>query len=187
MGILVASQADVRSSWEPSFEPVRRHWYATYTSAQHERRVANHLAGRCVEHFLPTYPSVRRWKDRKKVLDLPLFPGYIFVRIDLKDRLRVLEIPGVVRLVGFNGLPTALPDEEVNRLGSALEHAGALIRPHPYLVAGRRVRIKSGPLAGIEGILLRRKGNFRFVISIEMIQRSVAVEMAEVDLEPLRN
>ena len=132
------------------------HWYAAYTCAQHEKRVAEQLADRTVEHFLPLYASVRRWKDRRVQLDLPLFPGYVFVRVALLDRLRVLQIPSVVRLVGFGGLPTALPDEQVDLLRAGL--AGQLrAEPHPFLTVGRRVRMVRGPLAGMEGIILRKK------------------------------
>ncbi len=97
-----------------------QHWYAAYTCAQHEKRVAAELGMREVERFLPLYSSVRRWKDRRVTLDLPLFPGYVFVRLALRDRLRVLQIPSVVRLVGFNGLPAALPEEEMEILRSGL-------------------------------------------------------------------
>src|ERR1700689_1408843 len=88
-------------------------WYAAYTSANHEKGVAGQLACRSIEQFLPLYESLRRWKDRRKLLQLPLFPGYVFVRLALRNRLQVLEIPGVVRLVGSSGAPTPLSDEEV--------------------------------------------------------------------------
>src|SRR5215469_9864109 len=103
-----------------SYSFLEPHWYAVYTCANHERRVAAELGARAVEHFLPMYGSVRRWKDRRVHLDLPLFPGYVFVRLALRDRLRVLQIPSVVRLVGFNGLPAALPDTEMETLRSGL-------------------------------------------------------------------
>src|ERR1700675_35642 len=110
-------------------------WYAAYTCAQHEKRVAEQLAKREVEHFLPLYSSVRRWKDRRVRLSLPLFPGYVFVRLALQDRLRVLEIPSLVRLVGFGGSPSALPEEEVELLRSGL--AGEVhAEPHPFLILG---------------------------------------------------
>jgi len=96
---------------------VQPHWYAAYTCAKHEKRVGAELGARAVEHFLPLYSSVRRWKDRRVQLEFPLFPGYVFVRLALRDRLRVLQIPGVVRLVGFNGLPAALPDTPVPNRG----------------------------------------------------------------------
>jgi len=157
-------------------------WYAGYTFANHEKRVAAELGAREVEHFLPMYSSVRRWKDRRVTLDLPLFPGYVFVRLALRDRLRVVQVPSVVRLVGFGGLPTALPDTEMEAVRAGLSQ-GLRAEPHPYLTVGRRVRLRSGPLAGAEGILLRRKGNFRVVVSLELIQRSVAVDVDAADVE----
>jgi len=159
-------------------------WYAGYTCANHEKRVAAELGAREVEHFLPMYSSVRRWKDRRVTLDLPLFPGYVFVRLALRDRMRVVQIPSVVRLVGFGGLPTALPDTEMEILQAGLSRS-LRPEPHPYLTAGQKVRVSSGPLAGTVGILLRRKGNFRVVISIELIQRAVAVDVDAADVEAL--
>src|SRR5689334_9140066 len=133
------------------------HWYAAYTRAQHEKRVAAELGMREVEHFLPLYSSVRRWKDRRVELELPLFPGYVFVRLALRDRLRVLQIPSVVRLVGFNGQATALPDSEMEIMRAGLSQS-LRAEPHPFLTAGRRVRITGGPFAGLEGILKQKKG-----------------------------
>jgi len=161
---------------------VEPRWYAAYTCANHEKHVAAELGAREVEHFLPLYSSVRRWKDRRVNLDLPLFPGYVFVRLAFRDRLRVVQIPSVVRLVGFGGLPTALPDTEMEVLRSGLSD-GLRAQPHPFLTEGRRVRVRSGPLAGMRGILLRRRGKARFVVSVELIMRSMAVEMDEADLE----
>jgi len=160
---------------------LEQHWYALYTNANHEKRVAAELQARAVEHFLPLYSSVRRWKDRRVTLDLPLFPGYIFVRFALRDRLRVLQIPSVVRLVGFNGLPQALPDGDVEILRSGL--SGPLrAEPHPFLTVGRRIRVKDGPFAGLEGILIRKKGNLRVVVSLHLIQRSIAVDVHSSDV-----
>lgn len=159
-------------------------WYVTYTCANHEKRVAAELAARSVEYFLPLFRSVHRWKDRRVALDLPLFPGYVFVRFALRDRLRVLQIPSVVRLVGFNGQPAALPDEEMEILRSGLtRQLGA--EPHPYLSVGRRVRITNGPLAGLEGILKRKKNNLRVLVSLELIQRSIIVDVDGSDVQPL--
>ena len=176
-------QGAPRSQCEPR-------WYAAYTCANHERRVSEQLGLREVEHFLPTYCSVRRWKDRRVTLDLPLFPGYVFVRMGLRERLRVMQVPGVAQLVGFDGTPAAIPEEEIDALRKSLGR-GVGVEPHPFLTAGRRVRLKSGPLAGVEGVLVRRKGNFRVVISIELIQRSVAVDADVADIEaapsPRRN
>jgi transcription termination/antitermination protein NusG len=157
------------------------HWYAVYTRANHEKRVADQFANRSVEHFLPQYESVRRWKDRKVRLQLPLFPGYLFVHLALQERLPVLKVPGVVRLVGFNGHPAPIPVEDVNRIREFLGQ-GLRAEPHPYLQVGRRARVVRGPLAGMEGIVARRKNRCRLVLSFDLIQRSMAVEIDEVDL-----
>jgi transcription antitermination factor NusG len=164
----------------PAF--VQPHWYAVYTRANHERRVAEQLACRGIERFLPEYESVRKWKDREVRLQMPLFQGYVFVHLALCDRLQVLRLPGVAKLVGFNGMPAPLPEEEIQALKAALAD-GVRAKPHPFLKLGRRVRVKMGPLSGLEGVLLRRKNRTRFIISLEMILRSVAVEVDEVDLE----
>ena len=159
-------------------------WYAAYTCANHEKRVAKQLEERAVEHFLPLYGSVRRWKDRKVKLELPLFPGYVFVRLALRDRLRVLQTPGVARLVGFGGLPAALPDQEMEAMRNGLERQLRL-EPHPYLTIGRRVRVRTGPLVGLEGVLIRKKGVLRVVLSLELILRSVAAEVDASEVEPV--
>lgn len=157
-------------------------WYAAYTSPRHEKSVAQQMEGNDLDCFLPLYKSVRRWKDRRKELELPLFPGYVFVHIALKDRLAVLKLPGVVQLVSFHGKPAALPDAEIEALRNG--QAGSVrTLPHPYLRVGRRVRVHSGPMAGVEGILVRRKDKFRVVLSIHLIQRSVAVEVDEAEIE----
>jgi len=158
-------------------------WYAAYTAPRHEKRVTQQMEGQRIDCFLPLYKSIRRWKDRRKQLDLPLFPGYVFVHMALRDRLQVLQLPGVVQLVSFSGKPAALPDAEIEALRSGLArnlHA----EPHPYLTVGRRVRVRRGSVEGLEGILVRRKQKFRVVLSIELIQRSVAIEVDEADIEP---
>jgi transcription antitermination factor NusG len=165
-------------------EYVEQRWYAAYTSANHEKRVAEQFDVRSVEHFLPLYESVRRWKDRRMKLQLPLFPGYVFVRLALRDRLQVLQVPGVAKLVGFSGTPTALPQGEIEALRASLGD-GVRAEPHPYLTLGRRVRVRAGALAGLEGILVQRKKRARFVISLNLIQRSVAVEVDASEVEPL--
>ena len=158
-------------------------WYAAYTCAKHEKRVAAELGARDVEHFLPLYSSMRRWRDRRVQLELPLFPGYVFVRLPLSERLRVVQIPSVVRLIGFGGLPTALPDTEMEILRAGLCQS-LRAEPHPFLNVGRRVRIASGPFAGLEGILKRKKNNLRVVVSLELIQRSVSVDVDTADVRP---
>lgn len=158
-------------------------WYAAYTSANHEKRVAEQLRMRLIEHFLPLYESMRIWKDRRMMLRVPLFPGYVFVRMALHNRLQVLQVPGVARLVGFSGMPCALPEEEIRVIQSCLSR-GCLVEPHPYVQVGRRVRVKSGPLEGLEGVIIRKKNRVRFVLSLDLINRSAAVEVDAASLEP---
>jgi transcription antitermination factor NusG len=158
-------------------------WYAVYTCANHEKRVADQFASRGVEHFLPQYETVRRWQDRKVRLELPLFPGYLFVHLAAQERLHVLQVPGVVRLVGFNGLAAPLPDAEIETLRSGLS-ARMRAEPHPFLTVGRRVRITGGPFAGLEGVLTRKRSGLRVVVSLDLIQLSVAVEVEVVDVRP---
>jgi transcription termination/antitermination protein NusG len=157
-------------------------WYAAYVCTHHEQKIVGQFRERGLSCFLPTYRSVRRWKDRRKELEMVLFPGYVFVQIDLCNRLRVLEIPGVVCLVTSNGKPVPVPEGEIESLRSGLA-SGMRAEPHPFLTAGRHVRVKYGPLQGLEGVLLRRKEGFRLVLSLELIQRSVAVEIDEGDVE----
>ena len=159
-------------------------WYALYTCANHERSVAAELEVRTIEHFLPLYCSVRHWKDRRVTLDLPLFPGYVFVHLSLNVRIQVLQLPGVVKLVSFGGIPAALPDTQVEALRVGL-NGWLCAQPHPYLSVGRRVRVVRGPFQGSEGILVRKKSGFRVVISLELIMRSVAFEVDLVDVESI--
>ncbi len=159
-----------------------RKWYALYTCSRHEKRVAEQMERQSISCFLPLYRSVRRWKDRRKELELALFPGYVFVRIELENRLQVLRLPGAVGLVSFNGQPAALSCEEMEALQSRLADTSR-IEPHPYLRAGRRVRVCNGPMQGLEGIMVRRKDRCRVVFSVDLIARSVAVEVDEADLE----
>jgi len=169
----------------PQLELVGRpEWYAAYTHARHEKKVAQQLQERGIEHFLPVYHSVRSWKDRRKELDMVLFPGYVFTRIDVAEKLRVLQLPGVVRFVSFNGQPTPLAGDDLAALRNALQQ-GMRAEHHPYLTAGRRVKVVHGPLTGARGILLRLKTNCRIVISIDAIMRSVSVEIDESDVEPI--
>ena len=127
---------------------------------------------------------MRRWKNRRKELELALFPGYVFVRLAPEDRLRVLQLPSVVRFVSFDGRPAVLPEAEIEGLRRRLTH-GICAEPHPYLRVGRRVRVRGGPMQGLEGIIVRRKDRCRVVFSLDLIMRSVAVEVDESDLEPI--
>lgn len=165
-------------------EYLETRWYAAYTNPRHEKQVAAQMDRKSIECFVPLYRSVRRWKDRRKELELPLFPGYVFVHMALRDRLQILQLPGVVHFVSFHGKPAPLPTFEIEALRHGLSGKLAA-EPHPYLKIGRRVRVHSGPMAGLEGVLLRRKDKFRVVLSIHLIQRSIAVEVDESEIEPL--
>ncbi|HVO59399.1 MAG TPA: UpxY family transcription antiterminator [Terriglobales bacterium] len=159
-------------------------WYAGYTASRHEKRVAEHLRQRGVEHFLPLYDTVHRWNNGRHRVQLPLFPGYVFIHIALRDRLRVLEIPGFVRLVGFSSIPVPLPDSEIIAMQQAFQQ-GIHAEPHPYLTTGSRVEIVRGPLQGMKGVLLRRQGPWRVVLSVDLIMRSMVVEVSADDIVPL--
>ncbi|HVB99461.1 MAG TPA: UpxY family transcription antiterminator [Candidatus Dormibacteraeota bacterium] len=158
-------------------------WFAAHTRSRHEKTVSEQLRRRRIETFLPLYFTIRRWKNGDHAVELPLFPGYTFVRIAAENRIRVLQIPGVVRLVGFNGAPVPIEEQEVESLRRALS-AGIAASPHPYLTVGRRARITAGPLAGREGILVRRKGTLRVVLSVDLIQQSILVDVAADSIEP---
>ena len=157
-------------------------WFAAYTRARHEKKVAAHLQMKQVEVFLPLYKTTHNWNGRRAVVDLPLFPGYVFVRISLQDRLHVLEAPGVTHLVNSGGRPIPLPDGEVEQLRSCLA-LGLKPEPVAYLRAGDLVRIADGPLAGWKGRVIRCDGETRFVLSVDQIMRSIAVKVDASHLE----
>lgn len=161
----------------------RNLWYAGYTASRHEKRVADHLQQRGVEHFLPLYETIHRWNNGRHRVQLPIFPSYVFVRIALRDRLRVLEIPGFVRLVGFSSVPVPLPDSEITAMQDAFKQ-GIRAEPYPYLTTGTRVEVVRGPLQGMKGILLRRQGPWRVVLSVDLIMRSMVVEVGADDVVP---
>jgi len=158
-------------------------WVVAYTCSRHEKSVAEQLRLRRVEAFLPVYSAMRLWNQRRAVVDLPLFPSYIFVRIKLREQLRVLEVPGVAHIVSFQGRHAVVADEEIETLRNAL--AARRAQPHPYMAAGARVRIRSGALRGLEGMVVRERGQHRMVVSVDFITRSVAVELEAHDLESL--
>jgi transcription antitermination factor NusG len=160
-------------------------WFALYTTSRHEKRVAQHLCQRHIEFFLPLYRSQRKWNNGSKVtLELPLFPGYLFVRIQRNQRAAVLSVPGALAVVGgTGGEPAALPDSTVDALRQVLELRAA--EPHPLMIAGQQARVRTGPLAGLEGVVVRSKGNFRVVITVAHIMKSFSVEVDLENLEPL--
>jgi len=152
------------------------YWYALYTRHQHEKTVADILSAKGFEVFLPLYSAAHQWKDRVKRLSLPLFPCYVFIRASLDRRLPIVTTPGVYAFVGVEGRAARIPDAEidaVHRTMDSLLH----VEPHPFLRSGDWVRVKSGPLEGIEGILVRKTNRFRLVLSVEMLEKSVALEV----------
>jgi transcription antitermination factor NusG len=181
MELITAIPEALRPGRAPELE--EQNWYAVYTWAHHEKRVAEMMSQRQIRGFLPVYRSLRRWKDRRKEIELALFPSYVFVHLALRDRVRVLEIPGVVDMVGTRGKPTPLADQEIACFQLGMDGCVKL-HPHPFLKIGRKVRVRYGSLAGLEGILIRRKDGPRLVVSIEILMRSVAVEVDETDVEP---
>jgi transcription antitermination factor NusG len=161
-----------------------QHWFAAYTVSRHEKRVSQYFTAHNIESFLPLYRSPRRWNNGCNVeVEQPLFPNYIFVRVSREERIRVLRIPGVLSFVGTGSTPAVLPDFEIESLRSGLQQRK--FEPHPYLVVGERARIKVGPLAGMEGVLVRKKNNLRVVLTVNLIMQSVAVEVEADDLEAI--
>jgi transcription antitermination factor NusG len=166
------------------YVPSLAHWYALHTYPRHEKRVHADLGLRAIESFLPLYETVHRWKNGCKVrVELPLFPGYLFLRIDSRERFKALCLPGAVSMVGSVSGPWALPDGEIASLRARLQTHR--FEPHPYLANGQKVRIKSGPLAGLTGFLVRQSGSLRVVLSVELIRQAAAVEVDADDVEPI--
>ncbi len=160
------------------------HWYAVQTVPRHEKKLREDLQLRSQEHFLPVYEAVHRWKNGCKVrVELPLFPCYLFVKIDPRDRFKILSLPSVISIVGSPSGPWPLPEEEITSLRtSMLTHK---FEPHAYLTVGQKVRIKAGPLENMTGILVRHAGGLRVVISVELIRQAAAVEVDADDVEPI--
>jgi transcription antitermination factor NusG len=161
---------------------LQRSWFAVFTLPKNEKAVVKHLSLRSVETFLPTYEDVRVWKNRQRVnVVLPLFPSYLFVRINRWERVKVLQSPGVLHIVGNGRDDVSLSDAEVEFLRSGLN--GRKIEPFGDFVVGERVRIKSGLMQGVEGVLVRKKAKLRFVLAINLIKQYAAVEIDADDLE----
>jgi transcription antitermination factor NusG len=159
-------------------------WWALYTRHQHEKTVADMLAAKGFEVFLPLYESMRRWKDRQKMLSLPLFPCYVFVRGGLNRRLQVVTTPGVHMVLSHGEHVALIPEIEIQAIRKTLEGAFR-VEPHPFLKCGERVRVIRGTLDGVEGILVRKKNQTRLVLSVAMVAQSVAVEIDAADVVPV--
>ena len=158
-------------------------WWALYTRHQHEKVVADMLTAKEFEVFLPLYASVRRWNDRKKVISLPLFPGYVFVRGGTHRRLDVVSTPGIHMILSHGEQIATIPEDEIQGIRRTVE-GHFRFEPHPFLKCGERVRVTRGSLQGVEGILVRKKGMDRLVLSVDMLAKSVAVEINALDVEP---
>ena len=160
-------------------------WWALYTRHQHEKSVAEALMAKNFEVFLPAYESVRRWKDRKKLLSLPLFPCYVFVRGGLDRKLQIVTTPGVHMILHRGERVATIPGAEIEAIQRVVE-GRFRVEPHPFLKCGETVRVVKGSLEGVKGILLRKKNWHRLVLSVNMLAQSVAVEIDASDVEPLR-
>jgi transcription termination/antitermination protein NusG len=151
------------------------HWYVLMVRANHEKRIAQGLEHRGIEYFLPCYRSRRQWKDRRVTLDLPLFPGYLFIRMPLDERLRVLTIPHVFSLVRTGSIPSTIDEAQIDSIRRCIEHGH--VEPYPYLKVGEQVVITDGPMSGITGILLRHQNLTRVVVTVQSITRSFVLDI----------
>lgn len=160
-------------------------WYALSVRHQHELQTERRLQSQGFETLTPTYRSRRQWSDRVKEIELPLFSGYVFCRFALPHKIRVEDTPGVAQIVKFDGRAAAIEDREMEEIRK-MAASGARLSPWPYLKAGDRVRVERGPLRGLEGTLLRAGGEARLVVSVELLQRSIAAEVDPDSVTPLR-
>jgi transcription antitermination factor NusG len=160
-------------------------WYVLFVRTNQEKRVADRLLSGDIEHYLPCYSSMRQWKDRRVKLEMPLFPGYVFVRMPFMERMKVLTLPNVSYLLGAKNAPSAVSEDEITQIRLGIEHGTA--QPHPYLREGQRVRIREGIMTGMEGILLRTQNSNRVVVSLDSISRAFVVEIDGASLENCQN
>ncbi len=172
--------AEIEMELQTATDP--RNWYAIFTRHQHEKSVAFALSNKSHEVYLPLFRSVRQWQDRAKQIWLPLFPCYVFIREGMDRQLQIVTTPGIIRIVGWGGRPAIVPQTQLEAVRQIIESCLG-VETHPYLQCGDRVRVKTGPLMGLEGILTRKKGVARLVVSMEMLGRSVAVEIDVLNVE----
>jgi transcription antitermination factor NusG len=158
-------------------------WWALYTRHQHEKTVAEMLTAKGFNVFLPLYESTRRWKDRTKILPLPLFPCYVFVRGGIERKLQIVTTPGVHLIIYRGERIATIPEQEIEAIRRVVD-GSYRVEPHPFLKCGTRVRVVRGALEGVEGVLVRKKNLFRLILSVDMLAQSVAVEVHASDVEP---
>jgi transcription antitermination factor NusG len=163
---------------------ISQSWYALRVRSRFENTVAAHLHGRDHECFLPLHKCRRRWSDRIKEIELPLFPGYVFCKFDPSNRLPILSIPGVFCMLGVGRVPLPVDEAEIAAIQTAVK-SGLPRQPWPFLQIGQHVRIEYGPLCGVQGILLGFRGHQRLVLSVTLLQRSVAVQVDEAGVQPV--
>lgn len=167
-------------------EAIPEAWYAVYTKHQHEKSARDQLSKKGFEVLLPLYRAARRWKDRSKIIYSPLFPCYLFLRGSLERKLDVLRTPGVFSIVGSGGQAAAVPEADINAIRKITE-SDVQVQPHPFLRCGDRARIHTGPLAGVEGILIRVKNNYRMVLSVELLKQGASLEVDPSIIERVPN
>lgn len=177
--IIQQAAVEVGPTVRPLDESCR--WHAIRVRPRWEKIVADALQGKEYEPFLPLYRKRSQWSDRTKEIDLPLFPGYVFCRGNFAGRPRIVTTPGVIGILNFAGIPAVISDSEIEAI-KAINSSGIRAEPWPYLREGQRVRIRSGVLAGMEGILIRTKSDCRLVLSVEALYRSIAVEVSREDV-----
>ena len=179
--------AEPPSNCTPILDPVPKNtgcWYAVYTYPRHEKTVTEQLESKSVEAFFPAFVTENLWSDRRVRIKVPAFPGYVFARIDLRERSKVFTVPGVIRMLSFNGVPAPIDNSEIEAIKLCLDR-GATLEPYPFLEVGDRVRVRSGVLEGLEGLISRCKNERRLIVPISLINQSVAVEVDVRLLEPL--
>jgi transcription antitermination factor NusG len=159
-------------------------WFALQVRSRYENIVTAHLSGKGYEYFLPLYKCRRRWSDRFKEIECPLFPGYVFCRLNPLNRLPILMIPGVSLIVGMGKTPIPIDEAEIAAIQSAVK-SGLPSQPCPFVQIGQRVRIEHGPLCGLEGVLLDFRGRHRLVLSVTLLQRSIAVQVEDAWVTPI--
>ncbi len=170
----------------PFERPGALHWYAVQVHARHEKRIAADLRERGLEAFLPVANQVHRWSDRRAVVEVPLFPCYVFVHVELVSttRLAILRTPGVFRFVGFANGPAPIPDAQIEAVQAVLVNRLPIVSCG-FVKVGERVRIRGGALEGVEGVLVGHNGGRKLIISIDLIQQSLAVSVEGYDIEPV--
>ncbi len=178
-----AECASIKTPHQAGIAP--ENWYAVNTRPRYEKKVADGLRAKGISVLLPLFAESHRWSDRQRVVQLPLFAGYVFVRLDatLEARIPVLRTPGVLEFVGVRGVGVAIPEEEIEAVQTLMEQ-GVLITPHMFLQVGKRVRVRGGSLDGLRGILLAKNGDLSLVISVESIQRSIEIRVTGYDVVP---